>query len=114
MSDPSEAVDDRVLQLRGEGRAYARISRDLGLERAADAQQAFRRALRRLPAEDAERVRGEEISRLDRFAERVRVDTTRNDMDRARQLKVIDRMRSQINDGSPASDPGTRASDPGS
>lgn len=102
MSDPSEAVDDRVLQLRGEGRAYARISRDLGLERAADAQQAFRRALRRLPAADAERVRGEELSRLDRFAERVRVDTTRNDMERARQLKVIDRMRIQISEASSA------------
>jgi hypothetical protein len=100
VSDPSETVDDKVLQLRGEGHAYARISRDLGLDRAADAQQAFRRALRRLPASDIKRVREEEVSRLDRLAERVRADTKKNDMDRARQLKTIERMRSQISDDS--------------
>jgi hypothetical protein len=96
VSEVSETIDEKVLQLRGEGQAYARISRDLGLERAADAQQAFRRALRRLPAPAAERVRGEELTRLDRLAERVRADTARNEMDRARQLKTIERMRDQI------------------
>ncbi len=98
MSELSKTIDEKVLQLRGQGQAYARISRDLGLDRAADAQQAFRRALRRLPAVDAERVRGEELSRLDRLAERVRADATRDEMDRARQLKTIDRMRGQIRD----------------
>jgi hypothetical protein len=98
MSEVSETIDERVLQLRGQGQAYARISRDLGLDRAADAQQAFRRALRRLPAVDADRVRGEEFSRLDRLAERVRADTTRNEVDRARQLKTIERMREQVRD----------------
>lgn len=97
MSDPSEDLDDEVLRLRGEGQAYARISRDLGLERASDAQQAFRRALHRLPAADGQRVRDEEISRLDRLAERVRADTARNEIDRARQLKTIERMRTQVN-----------------
>jgi hypothetical protein len=98
VSDTSEAVDEKVLRLRGEGRAYARISRDLGLARAADAQQAFQRALRRLPATDAQRVRDEEVSRLDRLAARIRADTTRNEMDRARQLKTVDRMRSEVRD----------------
>ena len=96
MSEVSETVDDDVLRLRSEGQAYARISRDLGLDRAADAQQAFRRALGRLPADDAERVRGEELSRLDRLAERVRTDASRNEMDRARQLKTIERMRGHV------------------
>ncbi len=100
MSDTSETAEDEVLRLRGEGQPYARISRDMGLERAADAQQAFRRALSRLPASDAKRVRAEEVSRLDRLAERVRADTKKNDMDRARQLKTIERMRSQISDDS--------------
>ena len=99
MSELSETLDQKVLQLRGQGQAYARISRDPGLDRAGDAQQAFRRALRDLPAVDAERVRGEELSRLDRLAERVRADTTRNEMDRARQLKTIERMRVQVRDG---------------
>jgi hypothetical protein len=98
VSDPSERVDEKVLQLRQQGLAYARISRDLGLERAADAQQAFRRAVRRLPTPDAVRVREDEVSRLDRLAERVRADTSKNEMDRARQLKTIDRMRTQIRD----------------
>ena len=96
MSEPSETVDDEVLRLRRQGQAYARISRELGLDRAADAQQAFRRAVRRLPAAEAEQVREEELSRLDRLAERVRADTSKNDMDRARQLKTIERMRGQI------------------
>jgi hypothetical protein len=72
----------------------------MGLDRAADAQQAFRRALRHLPASDAERVRAEEMLRLDRLAERVRADTRKNDMDRDRQLKTIERLRSQISDDS--------------
>lgn len=96
MSDLSETVDEKVLRLRGQGHAYARISRDLGLERAADAQHAFQRALRGLPAADAERVRDQEMSRLDRLAERVRADATRDEKDRARRLKTIERMRSQI------------------
>jgi hypothetical protein len=96
VSDPSETVDDDVLRLRRQGQAYARISRELGLDRAADAQQAFLRAMRRLPAPEAEQVREEELSRLDRLAERVRADTSKNDMDRARQLKTIERMRGHV------------------
>ena len=98
VSEPSDTVDDEVLRLRRQGRAYARISRDLGLDRAADAQQAFRRALRRLSAADAKQVRDEEMSRLDRLAERVRADPDKNDADRARQLKAIERMRGEIDD----------------
>jgi hypothetical protein len=98
VAEVSETLDETVLQLRGQGQAYARISRDLGLDRAADAQQAFRRALSRLPAVDAKRVRGEELSRLDRLADRVRADSTRNEIDRTRQLKTIDRMRDHVRD----------------
>ena len=94
-----ETVDEKVLRLRGEGQAYARISRDLGLDRGADAQRAFVRALGRLPAPDAKRVRAEELSRLDRLAERVRGDSEQNDLDRARRLKTIEQMRSQIKQG---------------
>lgn len=96
--ESSEAVDEKVLRLRCQGQPYARISRDLGFNRAAEAQQAFRRALRRLPGPDAKRVRDEEVSRLDRLDERVRADTKKNDVDRARQLNAIQRMRGQIRD----------------
>jgi hypothetical protein len=98
VSGPSETLDAKVLLLRSEGRAFARISRELQLHRSLDAQKAFMRALRRLPNSDADRVRVEEISRLDRLADHVRTDTRRNDMDRARQLKAIERMRTEVND----------------
>lgn len=99
-AEPSETLDEKVLRLRGEGQAYARISRDLGLDRGADAQRAFMRALRRLPTPDAKRVRAEEVSRLDRLAARVRDDAKHNDMDRARRLKTIERMRNQVSSDS--------------
>lgn len=96
----SETVDEKVLRLRGAGQPYARISRDLGLDRGSDAQRAFVRALRRLPTPDAKRVRAEELSRLDRLAERVRGDSNQKDTERARRLKTIARMRSRVSDGS--------------
>ena len=96
----SETVDEQVLRLRSEGQPYARISRQLGLTRGAVAQQAFVRALGRLPDSDAKQVRAEELSRLDRLAERVRGDAEQNDIDRARRLKTIERMRTQINQDS--------------
>lgn len=96
--EASESVDESVLRLRGEGRAYSRISRDLGLDRDADAQRAFVRALRRLPTSDAKRVRAEELSRLDRLAQRVRGDAEQSDGDRDRRLKTIERLRSRVSD----------------
>jgi hypothetical protein len=58
-----------------------------------DAQQAFQRAVRRLPAAEQDRVRHEESLRLDRLAALVNADTTRSADDRARRLAVIDRLR---------------------
>lgn len=96
MSNPSESGDSEVLRLRSLGRAFSGISKELGLERGADAQRAFLRAVRRLPDPEAQRVRGEEVTRLDRLAEQVRSDATKTDIDRDRNLKLIDRMRGQI------------------
>lgn len=98
MSSSSETVDEQVLRLRQRGQAYARISRELGLDRATDAQQAFRRALRRLPEAEATPIRNDELARLDRLTDRVHGDTTRDEADRARQLKTIDTMRRQLQD----------------
>jgi len=93
MPDSSEAVDTEVLRMRSTGMAFARISRELGLERPVDAQMAFQRSVRRLPDPDQGRVRQEETSRLDRLAARVSADTTRPPDDRARRLAAIDRLR---------------------
>jgi hypothetical protein len=93
MTEPSEALDGEVLRLRSSGRAFARISRDLELERPVDAQRAFQRAVRRLPVGEQDQVRQQESSRLDRLAERVNADTTKPAEDRTRRLAAIERLR---------------------
>lgn len=89
----SEALDGEVLRLRTEGRAFARISRDLGLGRSVDAQRAFQRAFRRLPAAKQAVVRKTESDRLDRLASLVKADTSGPDTDRTRRLAAIERLR---------------------
>jgi hypothetical protein len=93
MSDPSVATDSEVLRLRSSGQGFARISRELGLDGSVHAHQAFRRAVRRLPADEQDRVRREESVRLDRLAAQVNADTATSSEDRARRLAVIDRLR---------------------
>ncbi len=93
MSDPIAATDNEVLRLRGTGHAFARISRELGLTRAVDAQQAFQRAVRQLPAGERDRVCREEDSRLDRLAAQVNADSSLSVEDRARRLAVVERLR---------------------
>jgi hypothetical protein len=96
MSDPSVATDSEVLRLRSTGQGFARISRELGLEGALRAYEAFRRAVRRLPADEQERVGREESSRLDRLAAQVNADSTTSEEDRARRLAVVNRLRAWI------------------
>jgi hypothetical protein len=95
MSD-TLATDSEVLRLRSTGQGFARISRELGLQGALHAHEAFRRAVRRLPADEQDRVGREESARLDRLAAQVNADTTTSEEDRARRLAVIDRLRAWI------------------
>jgi hypothetical protein len=99
MSDPLAATDSEVLRLRGTGQAFARISRDLGLARAVDAQQAFQRAVRQLPAGERDRVCREEGSRLDRLAAQVNADSSLSVEDRDRRLAGVERLRAWMLDG---------------
>jgi hypothetical protein len=99
MSDRSAVTDTEVLRLRGTGRAFVGISRELGLGGAVDAQQAFQRAVRQLPAGDQTRVRSEESSRLDRLAAQVNADSSLSDEDRVRRLAVVDRLRAWMVEG---------------
>lgn len=93
MTDSSEVVDGEVLRLRSSGKAFARISRDLELERPADAQRAFQRAVSRLPVAEQEQVRAQEATRLDVLAAKVRADTDKPEEDRTRRLAAIERLR---------------------
>jgi len=93
MTDSTEAMDSEVLRLRSSGRAFARISHELRLERPVDAQRAFQRAVLRLPSPEQDQVRRQESSRLDRLAERVNADTDKPLEDRTRRLAAIERLR---------------------
>jgi hypothetical protein len=93
MTDPSEAIEVEVLRLRSSGRAFARISRDLRLERPVDARRAFQRAVGRLsPGEQAE-VRQQESYRLDRLAEKVKANTDKPPEEKTRRLAAVERLR---------------------
>src|SRR3979490_79971 len=93
MTDAPEAIDGEVLRLRSSGRAFARISRDLRLERPVDAQRAFQRAVGRLPPHEQAQVRQQEASRLDRLAEKVNADTDKPLEEKTRRLAAVERLR---------------------
>jgi hypothetical protein len=93
MTDPSEAIDGEVLRLRSSGQAFARIRRDLRLERPGDARRAFQRALRRLPPSEQAEVRQQEGLRLDQLAVKVTADTDMPMEDKTRRLAAIERLR---------------------
>jgi hypothetical protein len=93
MTDAPEAIDGEALRLRSGGRAFARISRDLRLERPVDAERAFQRAVRRLPPQEQAEVRKQESSRLDRLAQKVVADTDKPVEEKARRLAAVERLR---------------------
>jgi acyl-CoA reductase-like NAD-dependent aldehyde dehydrogenase len=94
--ESTQTKDGEVLRLRSTGQSFARISRDLGLDRPLDAQRAFQRAIRRLPAEERSKVAEQESSRLDRLQARVNADTERPAEDRTRRLAAIERLRASL------------------
>jgi hypothetical protein len=95
MPEQSEDVDTEVLRMRSKGRAFAGISRDLGMGRPVEAQRAFQRAVRRLPEGEQDSVRQEESARLDRLTARVSADGAKPE-DRVRRLAAIDRLRAWL------------------
>ena len=50
--DGNDATDERVVELRAEGRAFASIARELDLESGYQAILGFRRALARRPVKE--------------------------------------------------------------
>jgi hypothetical protein len=94
--DPSQAIDGEVLRRRSSGQAFARISRELRLERPLDAQRAFQRAVRRLPRPEQDTVCQQESARLDRLAETVNADTDKPPEEKARRLAAVERLRALL------------------
>ena len=96
-----EAVDDvqfdgEVLARREQGRSFSRIAREMGLDRGLQANAAFNRALRRLPADDQEAARGREVARLDALGARLRQRDDLDEADVVRRMRSLDRLRAAL------------------
>src|SRR6266404_5066415 len=102
MSVPSEAQpaidtdtperDAKALELRSKGRSFAQVARKLGYPKARDANLAFNRALRRLPAADRDATRQAEGERLDSLVTRINGASDLTPETVTRQLRVVDRL----------------------
>jgi transposase-like protein len=88
--------DEMVLALREEGRTYAGIARELGIERTLDANAAFNRALRRRPSEEQESLRNHEVARLDALAERLRRRSDLDEAEMTRRIRSLDRLKKTL------------------
>jgi hypothetical protein len=88
--------DAKALELRGSGRSFANVARALGFEKARDANLAFNRALRRLPAKARAEARKSEVARLDALAARVKASEELEADEAARQLRVVERLRARL------------------
>ena len=92
-SPDTESPEARVLGLRREGRSFAAIAKELGYERASQANDAFNRALREQPAAEQATLRKEEGVRLDALESRVRSLTDLDADEVERRLRTIARLR---------------------
>lgn len=90
------ARDDKALALREKGKSFASIARALGMGRGLDANAAFNRSLRRHPAEEQEALRNHEIARLDALGEQVRKRGDLDEVELARKMRSLDRLRKSL------------------
>jgi len=88
--------DEEVLALREQGRSFANIARSLGLDGALQANAAFNRALRRRPAAEQDNVRSHEMARLDALGERLRKREDLNEVEVARRMRNLERLRKTL------------------
>ena len=93
-ADAPRSSDDRVLELREQGRSFSAITKLVGFEKATEAPTAFNRALRRRPKKDQAALGKAETARLDQLEKTVRADADLGDVETARKLKAVDRLRS--------------------
>jgi hypothetical protein len=94
--DEIAARDDEVLELRGQGKSFARIAKTLGFTRPSEANEAFNRALRRKSPEVQDDVRRQELGRLDALIEGVRANPDLAPDDMARRLRSVERLRAKL------------------
>ena len=96
MPNTSACDEDRILELRVQGKSFAGIAKTLGLDRPCQANDAFNRALRRqLPARRAA-LRGQELTRLDALADGIRAHRELGADGLARRLRTVARLRTML------------------
>ena len=91
---PDVQFDAKVLALRDQ--VFARIAQEMGLDQGLQANVAFNRALRRLPAADQEVARRREMGRLDALGERLRQRDDLDEAEVARRMRSLDRLRKAL------------------
>jgi hypothetical protein len=96
MQNTPACDEDKVLELRDQGKCFAGIAKTLGLDRACQANDAFNRALRRQPATERDALRGRELIRLDTLADSVRAHPERGADGVARRLRTVARLRTML------------------
>jgi hypothetical protein len=88
--------EDKALELRASGKSFAAIAKTLGYERTHQANEAFNRALRRKPTAKRDRLRRQELTRLDAMAEGVRASHKLGPDGIAQRLQTVERLRTML------------------
>jgi hypothetical protein len=88
--------DDQVLELRVQGKSFARIAKSLGFSGPSKANDAFNRALRRKTSAEQEGLRRQELLRLDALIEGVRGNAELAPDVQARRLRSVERLRTKL------------------
>jgi hypothetical protein len=94
--DATTLSDNRVLELRQQGRSFAGIANVLGYERPRDAWLAFNRALRRHPPQEQADLRRAEVARLQSLTDTLRARKDLTQEEQTRRLALVERMRVRL------------------
>jgi hypothetical protein len=87
-------LDDRVIAMRSEGKSLAAISKEIGVERSIEAFKLLVAAINRRSPAEQKKLRAEETGRLDALEKRV--SRRPDELDRARKLKSIAKLRARL------------------
>jgi hypothetical protein len=88
--------EDKALEVRASGKSFAAIAKTLGYERTHEANEAFNRALRRKSPAAPDRLRRQELTRLDAMTESVRASHTLGSDGIAQRLQTVERLRTML------------------
>jgi hypothetical protein len=96
MPNTSARDEDKIFELRVQGKSFAGIAKTLGLDRPCQANDAFNRALRRQQPAKRAALRGQELIRLDALADGIRAHTELGADGLARRLQTVARLRAML------------------